>query len=250
MSIQKGQGFNEYLSNMNEILKKIQETQKQNIVDAAELIAKSIQDNGIVHTFGAGHSALLAADLFFRTGTLAPVHFVYDSSTVGETAVVRASYLERLEGYGEIVYISLRAEKSDCMLVISNSGRNPVGIDFARSAKENGHPVIVVVSLAYSNSVPSRHSSAKRLQDFADVVIDNCGAIGDVCVNVDWLNQGLGAISTVTGSLILHSLMVEAAFALKRRGFDPPVFMSGNLDQGDDFNEEYLKKYWHRIRSW
>jgi len=104
--------------------------------------------------------------------------------------------------------------------------------------------------LEYSKKISSRHSSGKKVYNYGDVILDNCGKFGDICVEVDWMKQGIGPTSTIAGAYILTSVMVEAAFILKERGITPPVFMSGNLDEGMDFNEKYIKKYWARIRHW
>jgi uncharacterized phosphosugar-binding protein len=239
-----------FFEGIDRTLKKIRETQRDAIAEAARVIADCIVSEGVVHAYGAGHSHELAEDIFFRAGTLVPINNVHDAGTSGTTDVVKSSYTERLEGYGYAIFDHIRALPQDVFIVISNSGRNASGIELAQKAKENGHKVIALTSMGYSKNITSRHSSGKKLYEFADVVLDNCGELGDVCVHVDWMEQGLGPTSTVAGAYILHAVLVESAMTLHSEGHEPPVFLSGNFDKGMDFNEKYLEKYWHRIRAW
>ncbi|GAH15796.1 unnamed protein product, partial [marine sediment metagenome] len=77
-------------------------------------------------------------------------------------------------------------------------------------AKKRENKIVAVTSKPYSKSAPSRHSSGKRLMDVADVVLDNCGEIGDVAVKIPGLEQGLGPTSTITSAYLLHAVMVQA----------------------------------------
>ena len=61
----------------------------------------------------------------------------------------------------------------DTIIVISHGGLNAAGIEAAMYAKERGVKVVVITSMEnYRNNAP-RHSSGKKLVDFADVAIDN-----------------------------------------------------------------------------
>ena len=248
--MKKMRGYESFFEGIDKILLKIRSTQSSAISEAAKLVASCIQNGGVVHTYGAGHSHELAEDIFFRAGTLAPVNVVHDAGTSGTTDVVKSAYTERLEGYGFVIFDHVRAHPEDMFIIISNSGRNAAGIELAMKAKEFGHKVIALTSMEYSKSLDSRHSSGTKLFEYADVVLDNCGLLGDVCVKTDWLQNGLGPTSTIAGSYMLHAMMVEAAYILHENGFKPPVFLSGNFDEGMDFNEQYLKTYWNRIKCW
>lgn len=242
--------INRYFDCVNSTLSEIQETQLKEIKEASELVSDSINKDGVVQVFGTGHSALLARELFFRAGSLAPINFVSDLSLAGTVAAEKSSYMERIEGIGEILFQHADPEPEDVFLVISNSGRNPVPIEFGQKASEEGFPIIAITSKKYSKSQTSRHSSGKRLLDVADVVLDNCGKIGDVTVNFPDMEQGVGATSTIAGSYILNAIVVEATANLLENGIEPPVFKSGNLDDGMDFNQKLMKKYEDRIRNW
>jgi len=242
--------INRYFETVDSLLSEIQRTQLDEIKQASKLVADSIKNDGVIQIFGTGHSTLLARELSFRAGSLAPVNFVVDVSIAGTVAVIKSSYMERVEGIGEILFDHARPSSGDVFIVISNSGRNAVPIEFAQKASDEGFPVIVLTSKTYSMSQPSRHSSGKRLLDIGDVVIDNCGKIGDVAVDFPGMEQGVGATSTLAGSYILNAIVIQAVEKLLEEGVEPPVFMSGNLDGGMDFNQKLIDKYRDRIRTW
>jgi uncharacterized phosphosugar-binding protein len=248
MSAEKG--YQKYFEGIGSILARVRETQGKNIEQAAKIISDAVSQDGLIHAFGAGHSNMLAEEMFFRAGMLAPVNHVVDVSIAGTVAATKSAYTERLEGIGPILYNHVRPSPQDIFLIISNSGRNAAPIELAREAKEHGHGVVAVTSVTYSKSQPSRHSSGKLLLDYADVVLDNCGLVGDVCVTIPDMKQGIGPTSTVAGAYLLNAVMVQAVFNLKEAGVGPPVFLSGNFDGGMAFNQALLDRYWDRIRYW
>jgi uncharacterized phosphosugar-binding protein len=129
------------------------------------------------------------------------------------------------------------------MIVISNSGINPVPIEMAMLAKEAGLIVVAITSRAHSQSVNSRHSSGKRLYEVADIVIDNRGVPGDAAIPLPSVNFKSGATSTVAGTAIVQAIVVQAAALLAERGITPPVFISANLPAGDAHNRELVSRY-------
>ena len=243
-------GYEAFFDGIQAVFDQIRSSQGKNIEQAAQWIAEAVIQDGVVHIFGTGHSNAIAEEVFGRANTLAPVNQVMDLSMAGSVNTVRSFYLERVEGIGEIIFEHVRARPQDVFLVISNSGRNAVPIDFARAAKEHGHKVIVETCVEFSLSQPSRHSSGKRLLDYADVILDNRTPLADVVVKVDGMKPGLGSASGIAGSLLVHATLVEAAVKIKERGHKPPVFMHGNLDGGMEYNQYLLDKYWSRIRNW
>jgi uncharacterized phosphosugar-binding protein len=242
--------YQQYFQGIGQVFEKIQSTQGPAIETAAGLIADAIQNDGLVHIFGTGHSNVIAEEVFARANTLVPLNQVMDLSLAGSVNTIRSFYTERVEGIGELIYDHIRAQAQDVFIVISNSGRNGVSIDFARSAREHGHKVIVETSVGFSLSQPSRHSSGKRLLDYADVILDNNTPYGDHVVQVEGMKTGLGPASGLAGMLLVHAVLAEAAAQIQQRGIEAPVFMAGNLDGGMEYNQVLLDRYWSRIRNW
>jgi len=246
----ENEGIRFYLTEVEVILKDIRKEEEQQIAKAADHVACVILMDGLVHVFGTGHSNLLAEEVFYRAGTLAPVNHILDISLAGTVGVTKSEFIERLEGIGPIIYNWVRPEPQDCFIIISNSGRNAAPIELAREAKDHGHTVIAITSVKYSKHQPSRHSSGKRLLDYADIVLDTHTPIGDACVTIPGTEIKVGPTSTIAGAYILNAVMVQAAFILQERGMEPPVFLSGNLDGAAEHNRKLLDRYWSRIKNW
>ncbi len=243
-------GYECYFDGVEAVLRKIRDTQAANIEKAAKYVSDAIAADRVVHVFGAGHSNLIAEEIFYRAGCPAPVNHVVDISLSGGVGVTKSEFMERLEGVGPVLYNHIRPAAGDVFIVISNSGRNAAPIEMAREARSHEHPVIAITSVGYSRSQKSRHSSGELLLDHADVVLDNCGDFGDVCVDVPGFNRRIGPTSGVAGAYIIHSVMVQAAFNLQENGVEPPVFVSGNRDDGRKLNQSLIDRYWARIRNW
>ncbi|WP_240516018.1 SIS domain-containing protein [Candidatus Izimaplasma bacterium ZiA1] len=82
-------------------------------------------------------------------------------------------------------------EKGDLFIVISNSGRNSIPIEFALRAKKEGHKVVVLTSLEQNKQYPSRHISGKKIYEIGDYVLDNCVLSGDGLFTIDGIVTGL-----------------------------------------------------------
>jgi uncharacterized phosphosugar-binding protein len=240
----------EFFKKIHEILEEVERTQFNQIERAAELIADSVHKGGIVYTFGTGHSHCVAEELCYRAGGLVPVDAMLEPSFTGNTQVVKSGFAEQVEGFGEIILDYWKVTPGDVLLVISNSGRNAGPIEVAMKGQERKIPVISIVSDAYVKGTKSRHSSRKNLVDFSDVVIDNCGLLGDALVKLEGLKQPMGPTSNIIAMAIAHAVTIKAVEIMLDRGFEPPVFMSGNLDEAWEYNNKLLEKYWGRIRLW
>lgn len=240
----------EYTKVIQDVLQRIVETQMEQIERAAEIAADAIAQDGILYTFGTGHSHVIAEDVAYRAGGLAPVDAILEPSLTGHTKVWQSEYMERVEGMAEVILNYYGMSSRDALVVISNSGRNAAPIEMAAGAKARGVPVIAITSLAHSKGTASRHSSGKKVYELADVVIDNCCPKGDCLLHLPGLPVPVGAGSGVAGMFIMHSIIVQTIQNLLERGIQPPVFMSGNLDGSDEYNQAILERYKGRIKIW
>ena len=101
--------------------------------------------------------------------------------------------------------------------------------------------------MAYTQRVSSRHASGKKLVDVCTVVIDNGAPYGDAAVEVKGFAQAVGPLSSVTGCAIANAIVAETVARLVARGYEPPVFMSANVDGGDAYNARLMRANAHRI---
>jgi len=230
-------------------LDELQAREAANLVQASAWMAEAIEAGGLVRIFGTGHSRLLAEEIFFRAGGLAPTDAILEDSVSGYHDVSKSELTERLEGYGQLIVEHRRMAPPDVLIIVSQSGRNAVPIDVALAAKELGVRTIAITSIAHASSQPSRHSSARHLHEVGDLVIDNGAPAGDCAVT---LANGVpvGPLSGVLGAAIVQSLVVGAGDRLLADGIEPPVFRSGNVDGGREISQRLLDQYWDRIRGW
>jgi uncharacterized phosphosugar-binding protein len=237
-----------YLEAVIQLLEHARQTQGEAMEKAAQVIAAALQDGHMLYVFGASHAGILAQELFYRAGGLVPVNPILPPGlTTDVRPVTLTSQLERLPGLGTQVLGATPLEAGDVLIVHSVSGRNAAAIEMAQGARERGVYVIALTSLAYSRSVQPRQTGSPRLFETADLVLDNCAPLGDALVELPGLTQRVGPCSTVTGAAMLNAIVVRVTELLLESSGDPPIFMSANLDGGDEHNRRWLEKYHGRL---
>lgn len=236
-----------YFETVQSQIRELQVSQRTNLERAADWVATALVEDHWLYAFGTGHSHLLAEEIFFRAGGLVRSVPLLDEKLMLHENAIEATWLEREEGYAGNFLNLYPVERGDVLMVASNSGRNAVPIEMVLAAQQRGLKVIVITNLAHCRAWPSRHRSGKNLADVADLVIDNCGVAGDAALELPGMPARLGPTSTITGALIVNSIIVQAIENALAREVTPEIYISSNSD-GDDHNEKLLQKYKHRIR--
>ncbi|MCP4166208.1 MAG: SIS domain-containing protein [Chloroflexi bacterium] len=231
---------NDYLNNAQRLLEKIQETQLDAILEAASWITDSLLEGGVFHVFGSGHSHIIANEAHGRAGGLVPVQPIKDPME---------GKAERLEGHAAVVLNQWDVRAGEIMIISSNSGINPAPIEMALEAQERGLKVIVVTSMAHTQSASSRHSSGNKLYQVADLVIDNCGIVGDAAIEVPGFPGRAGATSSIAGVAIVNAIVVQVAENLSSQSVTPPILISANITGGDEHNEQVRAQYRERLKK-
>ena len=222
-------------------LQEVLEQEMPNIQKAADLITESCKNGGKFYVFGSGHSHMITEELYLRAGGLALVHGILPTELMLHQMSKKSSYMERIEGYGKALVELYKVDEKDTILVISNSGRNAVPVEMALEMKNRGVVTVCITNIAHSSQSSSRHASGKLLFEVCDIVIDNCGRIGDSAMDV---GQYICApTSTVIGAAILQAIVCSTVEEMLRRGASPEVFCSSNVDGGDAINQVYIDKY-------
>ncbi|WAH36027.1 SIS domain-containing protein [Alicyclobacillus dauci] len=231
-------------------VEQVRETQWTQIHEAAKRLADVIAAGGVVHAFGTGHSKAFAMELCNRAGGLVPMHMmsIDDLWARGERVDdMNDPSIERDPDVAHRLLELYDIRPEDGVIIVSNSGRNGALVEMALQMKARGHTVICVTSLSHSTQVSSRHASGQRLFEVADVVIDNCGPLGDALLESSALPAKVCSISSVTGAIIAQCLTAEITRNLMEMNVDVPVLMSANLDGADEFNETMTARYKGRI---
>ncbi|MCE7794098.1 SIS domain-containing protein [Salipaludibacillus sp. CUR1] len=239
--------IDEYFSKVQELLDQIKNEQRHLLKEVAVKAADSIENNGIIQLFGAGHSHIFGEEVFYRAGGLVPVKPILEENIMLHRGAVRSSMFERSNDYAAEFVKELEIGKQDLVIVSSTSGRNAVPVETAIYAKKHGACVAALTSITYSSSQESRHQSGKRLYEVADITIDNLSVKGDAVLSHPGVDVPFAPTSTVTGACIINSIIAETIGILGERGVKAPVFLSGNLDGADEHNAKLIKQYKDRI---
>lgn len=237
----------EYIAEIERLIEDVKNFESANIEAAAAACADTLCGDGLIFTFGTGHSHMLAEEIFYRAGGLVRVYPILDTLLMLHASAARSSSIERLHGYAKTILDDIDSAKAgDVMFIFSNSGRNTVSIDMALLAHERGLKTLCITNLTHSKSVTSRHSSGLRLYEVCDIVIDNHGCTGDAAIQVDGLT--VSPTSTVIGAMIMQAIVARTVEILHTRAVNPEVFISANTDEGDRLNSGYIMKYKHIIK--
>ena len=232
-----------YLTFAKELLDRVSNDQSMEISKAVKLFSDALVAGKMIHTFGTGHSHLLAEEIFYRAGGLAAIYPILDERIMLHQEVVTNSQNERLPGLAEDLLENHLISKGDVVVVISNSGGNQVTIDLVKLAQSAGATVIALTSINHATSNSARSNSAEKIHQLADLVLDNSGVVGDAAVRIAGSKMAVGPTSTVIGGAILQSIVVGAVAQLLKLGIEPEIFLSSNLAGGDANNAVIFDKY-------
>ncbi len=233
-----------YITILQDTIQKAWDEQKSIIDEAAEAVKTALTEKHSVFIFGCSHAGILAEEVFYRTGGLAVINPIFFPGFMLNTRpITMTSQLERLDGLGKILVKENRLKNGDVLIIHSVSGRNNVPVEMAEEAKALGVKTIAVTNIAYSSAVTSRHPSGKRLFEVCDIVIDNKGCVGDAAVTLEGLPEKIGPTSTACGAALINALVIETVGKMLEEGKIPPVFLSANLDGGDEHNKKIFEEY-------
>lgn len=230
-----------YFSAATGLLKRVHEVNRPTLQQLGPVIGRSVAEGGVIHTFGSGHSEIIAREIIGRAGGLVCVSGIPDTT---------GGFIENLVGYGTKLaerYDRLHGLRpGETIIVISNSGKNASPIEVALSAKQKGLTVIGLTSVAMSRTAQTVHPEGRNLHAIADYVLDNCGVAGDAIVDIAD-DVRAGPTSTLAGAMVLNLLLLEVVDWLKANGHPLPILRSQNLPGAIEYNRELAKKYAGRL---
>lgn len=211
------------------------------IEQLAPVIGASIAKGDIVHTFGSGHSEIIAREIVGRAGGLVAITSIPDPT---------AGFIENLVGFGTALVerydrqYELRA--GEIVIVISNSGKNSSPLEVALHAKKKGCIVVGLTSVAMSTAAKTVHPSGKKLHELSDYVLDNGGVPGDTVMKLtdDIMT---GPTSTFIGASLLNWLMLSVMEWLRDNHHPLAVLRSQNIPGAIDHNRKTGAPYKHRL---
>jgi uncharacterized phosphosugar-binding protein len=244
----------DYLSAAIAILENIRDTQIESLQKAAEICSTSILNGGLVHLFGTGHSRIMVEEMFPRHGSFPGFHpivelsLTYHNAVVGVNGQRQSMFLEHVEGLAAVILKNFLISPPDSFIVFSHSGVNEVVVDMGLEVQKKGIPLIAVVSMDHCHATPARHSSGKKLIDFADVLIDNCTPAGDAMVHIEELTDPVGPGSTIGGAAVVNALKCLVADRLTQAG-QPPIVLTSAYFIGAEASARQFDQCYDDYRS-
>jgi len=224
----------DYLNRCRELITAV-ERQQAAIAQAAEWFAETILAGRMVHLFGSGHSRILVEEMWPRYGSfpgfnpIVELSLSFHNLVVGPNGQRQAMFLENVSGLAERILRNFDLSPKDSALVASSSGCNVVPIEMAEQFQKRGLKVVVIISRAHSEASASKHPAGRKLQDFADLVLDTGAPVGDAMVRVPGLDAPVAPGSTIGGCLLINLIKVEVAARLTKAGQPPKVLTAGAL---------------------
>lgn len=217
-------------------LEEIDRTQNQVLEELSEKIIDSFQKKGIIQVFGSGHSYAIALELVERAGGLFAVKMIKDPAL---------GIYEAVEGVGDVLMRKVDIRPEDIVIIVSHSGINPLPIEVALSAKNQGATIVALTSLNASKVLKSRHKSGLRLFEIADINLDTLTPEGDAAISVG--NMKIGPTSTVASVSLIQSLVYKVVSKMNERNLPCDIRISSNIEGGLKNNLSKHKKYAERI---
>jgi uncharacterized phosphosugar-binding protein len=244
-----------YLSLSRELVTMV-ESQVSQIEQAADWFSRSILAGRMVQVFGSGHSRIMVEEMWPRYGSfpgfnpIVELSLSFHNLVVGANGQRQAMFLENVSGLAERILRNFALRPLDSALVISSSGCNLVPIEMAAGFQARGLKVVAIISRRHSEASPSRHPEGKKLQDFADLVLDTGAPPGDAMVHVPGLEAPVSPGSTIGGCLLVNALKAEVAARLTAAG-QPPTVLSGaavvGAQRAAELFEAAYDEHAHRI---
>ena len=199
----------------------VMKQEREPLEQAARLLFEAEKEHHTIYTFGSGHSHMIGQDIYARAGGYAKVYPINEIEMTLATHPTKSTTLERTASYADVLDAIYTIEAGDVLLVTSNSGRNPLVIEYTMRAREKGARIIVITSLSHSKTIASRHESGLRLFELADVILDNHAPYGDATTPIDEATS-MGPVSTLTGCFLAQCVMGRFVELLKEHGMEAP----------------------------
>ena len=209
--------------------------QIDSIQKAADWFSETILSDRMVHLFGSGHSRILVEEMWPRYGSfpgfnpIVELSLTFHNQVVGANGQRQAMFLENTHGLAEKILRNYDLSKTDSALIASSSGCNVVPIEIAQIFREKEINVVAIISRNHSEPSESRHKSGKKLQDFADIVLDTGAPIGDAMTQIDGIETPVAPGSTVGGCMLINAIKAEVADRLTKAGQPPNVLTAGAI---------------------
>lgn len=235
-----------YYQELTKLLDKAFHAQSDKVELAAQKIAESSLNGGMVYTFGTGHGHLLALEIFYRAGGMVKVCPILDDKLMLHISASESTLWERKEDMADALLEKYPVKAGDVLIAFSNSGRNTVPVELAVKCRQRGAYVIALTSMNHTSRVTPRNSMNLRLFEAADLVLDNMGVLGDAVIEGTG-GRMVGPTSTAIGAALLQAIVCRVEEIAREQDKPIDYFASSNIDGGDAINNRYIALYKDQI---
>lgn len=230
-----------YYARATEMLAAARAKNAATIAALTPILGAVVARGDLIHTFGSGHSEIIAREIVGRAGGLVCIGSINDPT---------AGFIENLVGYGTALVErydrQYELRPGEVVIVISNSGKNSAPLEVALHAKKKGCVVVGLCSLTMSTTAKTVHPGGKNLHALSDHVLDNGGVPGDTVMQIT-PEIMTGPTSTFIGASLLNWLLLSVMEWLRDNGHALPVLRSQNIPGAIDHNRAVGAKYKHRL---
>ena len=231
--------MSEYLHKIISCLEQIENEERERLVAVSRLVADTIKNDGLIFTFGCGHSHLPGLDAFYRAGGLANVSPMLDTDLMLHNGAAKSSRMEKMSGIASEVFRRYTPSEKDIIFIFSASGKNQVPIEMAQMAKTLGVKSVGVSAWSYIEK-------GGKLHENVDIAIDCKVSYGDACMDVGEVK--MGGLSTYAACFILNTCLIGGAKLALKDGVKPPVYISGNVEGGREHNITLENLFMGRVK--
>lgn len=199
-----------------------------------------------IFTFGPGHAGMFAEELFYRAGGLVFTNPLFHPGlSTSVRPITLSSDLELVPGFPAVFVDESPMREGDILLLHSVAGSTPIAIETALRAREKGVKVFAIICMDYASKLEPVIPGEPMLYEACDAYIDTCGVFGDACVKMS-SNESVPAVgptSSILASMIGNLITVEVCSILLSDSPELPVFKSGHVDGGTEYNFKLLEQY-------
>lgn len=247
--------INQYIEKTKQIVETV-ENQKEQIKKAASWFSDTILNGRMVHVFGSGHSRIMVEEMWPRYGSfpgfnpIVELSLSFHNLVVGANGQRQAMFLENVSGLADRILRNFDLSKQDSAMVISSSGTSMVSVEMAEIFQQRGIKVVAIVTKSSVAVSTSKREDGKKLDDFANLVLDTGAPNGDAMVEISNLETPVSPGSTVGGAMLVNCLKAEVARQLTEAGQPPKVLTSGSIvgrERSEKLFESAYDEHAHRL---
>ncbi len=202
--------------------------QKENLHQAALLINETIANERKFFVYGGGHSHIVTEEVYSRAGGVPFITPILEDEIMVHMSADKSNLMETSVEYASILMQKYGLKSNDLLVIVSNSGKGRLTVEFAKLAKEANVKIVALTNQRQAQTTKSMHPSGKLLVDFADIIIDNCAPVNDAAFMIE--DRVCCPLSTSLACYLAQSLIVDLCHIMIDAGVTPPIALSGNLD--------------------